>query len=101
MLHSLGYDLKLNIVLKLDFDAFKKLHLIAPIILRELFARVSKGRARQDKIILLLKFGGNVICYFCAVWLENEARLISCCRSAMALLNKSKLYHFKLCFFIL
>ena len=112
VLPSFGYDLKLNLVLKLDFEAFKKSHLIAPIMLRKLFtraqeffwverwarewavnkcacratfARVSKGRARQDKIILRLKFGGNVICYFCAVWLENEARLIYCRRSAIAL----------------
>jgi hypothetical protein len=47
--------------------------------------RVSQGRARQDKICLRFKFGGNAICYFCAVWLENKARLISCRQSAMAL----------------
>jgi hypothetical protein len=35
-----------------------------------------KEEVRRDKILLRLKFGENVICYFCAVWLENEARLL-------------------------
>jgi hypothetical protein len=35
-----------------------------------------KEEARRDKILLRLKFGGNMIRYFCAVWLENEARLL-------------------------
>jgi hypothetical protein len=42
VLPSFGYDLKLNLVLKLDFDAFKKSHLIAPIMLRKLFARAQE-----------------------------------------------------------
>ena len=42
VLLSFSYDLKLNLVLKLDFDAFKKSHLISPIMLRKLFARTQE-----------------------------------------------------------